>query len=320
MDDREVMAHAVRAAGAWGGLGAAPRLIRNRENAVFDVTLTNGTRAALRLHRAGYQTTPSIEAELTWCEALAKDGFPCPEPLRTLEGALTDEHAFAPVASLVSWIDADQIGENGVAFAGSVEAHCALYRDVGALLKRLHETTRRLSLEPLPRPKWDINGLVGDRPLWGRFWENPALDDAEKTRLLEARSLADSQLRRLDQEMQLIHADLLQENILARGDALYLIDFDDSGYGFTGYDLGTAMIQHCEIAYFDTLSDALLDGYGADTRMRASLPLFVMLRAMASCGWIMSRCPHDDPRQRFYAERALRCTERFLQTTTSSSS
>ena len=41
----------------------------------------------------------------------------------------------------------------------------------------------------------------------------------------------------------LIHADLLGENILDDGAGLRLIDFDDCGWGFRFYDLGTAMLQ-----------------------------------------------------------------------------
>lgn len=320
MKDSEAQAHAARAAEAWGGLAKPPSLIANRENAVFDVTLKDGRRAALRLHRSGYQTTPSIEAELIWTEALASAGFPCPVPLRTEAGELTHEPAFDPVTSLISWIDAEPIGAHGVPYSGDAAAHCALYRDVGALIRRLHDTTAALQLGPLPRPKWDIPGLLGEMPHWGRFWENPSLSGAERDELLSARERATAQLEDSKLDTGLIHADLLQENILSRAGDLWLIDFDDSGYGFLGYDLGTALIQHVEAPDYAGLSEALLDGYGADDAMAELLPLFVMLRGMASCGWIISRGAHDDPRQRVYADRALLCARRYVQTTTSSSS
>ncbi len=44
---------AQEAAQHWGG--QFPRLIRNRENAVFEIALPTGP-AALRLHRMGYQS------------------------------------------------------------------------------------------------------------------------------------------------------------------------------------------------------------------------------------------------------------------------
>ena len=61
MSDAEVLAQAVEAAGFWGGC-VAPRLIKNRENAVFEVMLPSG-RAALRLHRVGYQTEAAVRSE-----------------------------------------------------------------------------------------------------------------------------------------------------------------------------------------------------------------------------------------------------------------
>ena len=159
--------------------------------------------------------------------------------------------------------------------------------------------------------------MLGDAPLWGRFWENPSLTSTEVDELQAARARAKEHLTRLDPAVGLIHADLLQENILQNGAGLWLIDFDDSGLGYRGYDLGTALIQHAELAYLPALEAALCDGYGADAALRDAVPLYVMLRSMASCGWIMSRAPATDPRQRFYAQRALTCARRYAQTTTS---
>lgn len=319
MNDEAAIAAAGRLAAAWGGLVGAPRLIRNRENIVFEVHLQDGGHAALRLHRSGYQTAAAIRSELVWTKRLADAGFPCPRPLPTLGGDLVAMREGDPVASAVCWIDAGPIGENNVAFAGDATGHCALYRDVGRLIRHLHDTTDSIETADIQRPLWDSEGLLGDNPLWGRFWENPSLSAPEATELLEARAHAAQHLAQLGDGEGLIHADLLQENILQNQYGIWLIDFDDSGFGYRGYDLGTALIQHAELPYLDALSDALCEGYGANAALRKAVPLFIMLRSMASCGWIMSRADTDDARQRFYAERALTCARRYAQTTTSSS-
>lgn len=324
MTEREAILLAERAAQAWGGFDAPPQLIRNRENIVFEVHLKHGGHAALRLHRAGYQTTPAIEAELLWTERLAEAGLRCPRPLHTVAGGLTEEAAFGPVASAVAWIEADPIGENGVPFAGTTDAHCALNERVGALIGTLHRTTDAIETHDIARPSWNADALLGETPRWGRFWDNPALYPEEVALLQDARRIAAQHLARLDLPVRLIHADLLQENILSNDEGLWLIDFDDSGYGYAGYDLGTALIQHAESSDFDALSRALVAGYqttaGPAAWLAETVPLFTMLRSMASCGWIISRAKPDDARQRFYAKRAVLCAERYLQTTTSSSS
>jgi len=279
MNNDAAGAMAQRVAAAWGALDGVPRLIRNRENIVFEALFTDGRRAALRLHRAGYQTTQAIEAELIWTERLAEAGFPCALPLRCLNGDLvcvTDGVA----ASVVTWIDADGIGENDVTYDGNEAAHCALYRDVGRLIRALHEATDAMDTGDITRPSWEREALLGDAPLWGRFWENPSLTSTEVDELQAARARAKEHLTRLDPAVGLIHADLLQENILQNGAGLWLIDFDDSGLGYRGYDLGTALIQHAELAYLPALEAALCDGYGADAALRDAVPLYVMLRSM----------------------------------------
>ena len=76
---------AQEAAQHWGG--QSPRLIRNRENAVFEITLPTGP-AALRLHRMGYQSDAAIWSELWWCAALAAEGVAVPAALPNLQGDL----------------------------------------------------------------------------------------------------------------------------------------------------------------------------------------------------------------------------------------
>ena len=49
------------------------------------------------------------------------------------------------------------------------------------------------------------------------------------------------------------------------------------------------------------------------TRPLAQISLFVALRAVASCGWIVTRAAPDDPRQRFYASRAVRAAQRLMR-------
>lgn len=306
----DITTQAQQAATFWGGFADAPRLIRNRENAVFEVTLQTGQRAALRLHRQGYQTHSAIEAELTWTLALAQSGFPCPRPIAAKDGRTVQTLAGGRLVSMVTWIDARPIGENAVPFKGSLEQQQSLYTRLGALIAQLHARTDQLGMGALDRPSWGRDGLLGDQPLWGRFWENSSLTAAEQALLKRARDHAAKQLQAIPELQEtLIHADLIQENVLQNAQGLHIIDFDDSGFGYKLYDLGAALIQHAESPDLDALTKALCAGYGCDTSL---MSLFIMLRAMASCGWIMSRAPATDPKQRFYAARALNCAQRYL--------
>ncbi|QDY69946.1 phosphotransferase enzyme family protein [Qingshengfaniella alkalisoli] len=319
MNDAEALDRAARAAEAWGGLATPPRLIVNRENAVFDVTLASGQRAALRLHRPGYQSPETIISELRWTEALADAGFPCPWPQRTVDGGFihTPDDG-GPIASVVLWVPGEEIGAMGEQFGGTADEQTGLYRRLGGLLADLHLTSDSTAPTDLTRHAWDIDAFCSDTPLWGRFWENPSLTPKESQFLLTARDDARDRLtKRGTDGYGLIHADVLQENVLRDGRQLYLIDFDDGGFGYRLYDLGTALIQHEGQPNFDALKAAMIDGYRAEGGTltdddAAEIDLFVMLRGLASTGWVMSRAAPDDTKQRTYAERGLRTARRWL--------
>ncbi|WP_343080531.1 phosphotransferase enzyme family protein [Ostreiculturibacter nitratireducens] len=304
----------------WGGARDEPCFVKLRENLVFDVTLTDGTRAALRLHRPGYQSRAAIGAELDWTGRLAVAGLRVPRPVPTRSGSFTAE-AGGRVASAVSWLEGTALGAAGEPLGGTASDQARTMRALGALLARLHSATDRLELpDGFPRPAWDEEGLLGEAPLWGRFWENPALSMTERGILAEARDKARNELEAFRIEgadFGLIHADVLRENVLSGPSGLSLIDFDDSGHGFRMYDLGTALVQNLEETALPQLAAALIAGYRAERPLpehaARRLPLFTALRAFASAGWIVTRMPPGDPRQRFYAERALRMARIVLE-------
>lgn len=317
--DAEALALAEAAVGFWGGALQTPRLVKNRENIVFDVRLTGGQRVALRLHRPGYQSTAGIAAELGWMARLAAQGFPVPEPVAGSSGGwLTD--AGGRAASCVAWLDGIPIGAAEQPLPGGIDEQKALFHAIGGLVAWLHNETDGGALPAeFARPAWDEEGLLGSAPLWGRFWENPAFTSSERDLINAARDRARGQMqafRATGGDYGAIHADVLRENILRQDDRLVLIDFDDSGAGFRMFDLATAIVQSLEEPALPTLAAALLAGYGARRALPASagrwLTLFVMLRTFASAGWILTRAGPDDPRQRFYAARALRMANHFL--------
>ena len=237
-----------------------PKLIKIRENIVYRITLPDGTWAALRLHRPGYQSRKGIEAELDWTSQLAQRGVPVPLPVSTTAG---DRTAIVGdrIASCVHWLAGDPIGAGEVPFVGSPDLHCASMRALGGLLAQMHRVTDTLSLPSCDaRPKWDASGFCGPDPLWGRFWENPALTASERDLLIASRDTAADKLGAFRGDYGLIHADVLRENVLAGPDGLSLIDFDDAGYGFRAYDLGTALVQNLEEPALPDLVQALCDG------------------------------------------------------------
>ena len=300
-------------AAAWGADGPIC-LIAERENAVYRVSI-NDAPVALRLHRKGYQEKASILSELIWTNRLADAEFSCPRPVSMPDGSLLLEIDGGRYASVISWVDGMPIGRAEEAFDGTITEHCDLYRGVGLLLAELHNVTDSIKTNDITRPSWNLSGLLGKSPFWGRFWENPSLSASEKKFMIYARDAAYAHLEGMkDADFGLIHADALQENIFSTPSGLTLIDFDDSGFGYRGYDLGALMSQHYTLRYLDDLIEAVRDGYGV-LRPAPSLEdihFFLMLRGFASSGWVIPREPKKSTTQRRYAERALHLSYQWL--------
>ena len=316
----EAKAHAMAqtALAFWGNASAPPRLVRIGENVVFEAHLRDGRHVALRLHRPGYQSLAAIEAELEWCAALADAGVPVPRPVRAINGGWTG-HVANRRASCVEWLAGEPIGAGHlplVGDAGQVRAEAA---ELGALIARFHGACDAGAVpDDFPRKPWDAKALLGERPRWGAFWDNPALDEKSRALLLAARDEARNRVTQA-RDFGPIHADLLRENVLRGPEGLALIDFDDSGPGWRLYDLGTARVSAWRDPQLPALVEGLLAGYSAlrplPPDQRAVLPVFMALRAFASAGWVMSRCALDDPRNAAYAERAVALARHVLEGT-----
>ena len=303
-----IEALANEAAAHWHGTPL--RLLRNRENAVFEMALPGGIRAALRLHRQGYQPDAAIRSELWWCAALAAKGVNVPAALPDSNGNLLVTLSTGRCASAISWIEGDPLGEAGVPFTTPVPGLLDQHRSLGQLLRTLHDTTQALTLPAdFQRPRWDLDGLTGESPFWGRFWDHPAATPDQRTTLIRARHALRERLSH-QPDVQLVHADVLRENVIVNGRSVYLIDFDDSGYGFPLYDLGTAMSQNLyEPAYTD-IRDALMSGYcTTDTDL---VEIMTLARTCASVGWTMPRLAKDDPIHARHIARAVMCADRIL--------
>ncbi|WP_295070730.1 phosphotransferase [Tabrizicola sp.] len=299
------MTPAEEAARHWDG--RMIRLIRDRENHVFEMQTPQG-RAALRLHRAGYQSPAAIRSELWWCAALAQAGLPVPAALPARDGSLLVALSDGRHASAIAWMEGEALGEAAQPNTRPLPLVLDLYHALGRLLAQVHQATDRLTLPPdFTRPRWDWDGLVGDDPLWGRFWDHPAATSDQRATLIRAR---DALRERLAGDIGLIHADVLRENVLVNGRSVSLIDFDDSGFGYRLHDLGTALVQTVQHPEHVQLRDALMAGYGTtDIEM---VEAFTLARTLASVGWTMPRLAPDDPINRSHLARAIFCAKRVL--------
>lgn len=303
---------ATEAAAHWGGTPIA--LIRNRENAVFRMSLPDGEQAALRLHRIGYQTQAAIDSELWFCTELANHGLPVPRPITAQGHKARVQLSNGRMATAVTWMPGAPLGEAGVPLTGTPNDQAALHHALGQMLARIHTTTEALPLPPnFERPSWDIDGLTGEAPFWGRFWDHPSLTPAESATLQAARQFLRITLQAHNAPLIPVHADVLRENILVADGALALIDFDDSGLGFPLYDLGTVLSQNLYEPAFAEIRAGLIAGYETLRSVEARMvDVFTLARCLASVGWTMPRLAPHDPIMRSHIDRALLCAKRVM--------
>jgi acetylornithine/succinyldiaminopimelate/putrescine aminotransferase/Ser/Thr protein kinase RdoA (MazF antagonist) len=289
---------------AHWNLGGAPlELVKHRENTIFKVTAADGRAYALRVHRHGYHTDAELQSEIDWMRTLSSDGcLETPTVVPTVDGRdfVTVRHERVPQprqVSVIEWINGTAFDNLGRVERG-VEAELKeRYRKLGALAGRLHRhSATHRPPAGFTRPAWDEAGLVGEQPLWGRFWEHPKVTREQRALMRKARIVLDGLLKQIGKDPEhygLIHADFLPENVLVEDGHMRLIDFDDSGWGWYLFEVAASVFPHVNQPFFDALLAEYVAGYRTErelsTEHEALIPAFIMLRGFSYLGWLKTR-------------------------------
>jgi Ser/Thr protein kinase RdoA (MazF antagonist) len=285
---------------------AALELVHMAENVTFRVTGRDAAAYVLRLHRPGYRTHEELKSERVWIRALDEAGIGVPAPVPASDGsdyvpvriAATGERRYA---GLTRWVDGE-ILFGVLRRTADTDARGRYYEQLGAMMATLHNQSTAWSVPPsFRRHTLDADGLMGDRPFWGPFWEHAALSQSERRLLLATRARVHAALEGLGRDpatWSLIHADMHPGNILVVGDRLAIIDFDDSGFGWHHYDIAVALISQRGEPDEALVEAAFLRGYRAvrpfAEAAAALIPLFTLVRGMAVIGWYHQR-PDIEP-------------------------
>ncbi|MEH6469854.1 MAG: phosphotransferase [Halopseudomonas sp.] len=277
-------------------------LIKYRENAVYRLVTTEGEEFAVRINRPGYHSEPALRSELQWIDALDRHGFDVPQVIPTTEAELLVTVSVSDVpeprqVGLFSWVEGQPLAAELECSPEDKGKIRSIYRTVGQSAAKLHNQATSWPLpEGFQRHAWDLEGLVGEQPFWGRFWELESLTSEQRQLLIAARDQVRRDLRKLGQEpglYSLIHADFVPDNLLVDGGCVRLIDFDDAGFGWHLFEIATALYFIQDEPYFDTARDAMIAGY-RDHRPLSDealeqLPLFLVARGCTYLGWVQSR-------------------------------
>lgn len=295
----------------WGMQAQEIRLIKMRENAVFRVVNTTGRSFAMRIHHDGNHSDAALRSELQWMAVLQHEGFDLPRVVPALDGRLFVRAKVGGADSfrqvdLFEWIEGRQLGTSDNGLAGGLDDTARTYRTIGSLMARLHNQAVTWDTpDGFERQRWDLKGLVGDQPLWGRFWELAALSATQRELLVRARDRVRRELELLtgradhDQSFSLIHADFVPENLLISDEGqVRLIDFDDAGFGWHLFDIATALHFIQDDPQYEAARAGLIAGYRGHRNLADSqldkLPVFMAARSFTYLGWVHTRPESKD--------------------------
>jgi Ser/Thr protein kinase RdoA (MazF antagonist) len=321
MDNETVdrtFAPAARAALKFFPLDAEePALVSLSENVTFKVSdRRDGQTYVLRLHRPGYHTLEELNSERAWISALADAGIDVPHRVPARDGrdyvpvtiAATGERRFA---GLARWTEgrllSDVLAETG---DRKVVEHS--FAQLGAITASMHNQASAWRPPPgFKRHALDSDGLMGEAPHWGPFWEHRSLSAAERDLLLAVRARMHAMLTGLGRDpsaYSLIHADMHPGNILVEGDRLTVIDFDDAGFGWHQYDIAVALTAWQTKPNAAEIERAFLAGYRATRPVPdealSLIPTFRLIRWMATIGWFHQRPELNRPSSVFEERKA----------------
>jgi Ser/Thr protein kinase RdoA (MazF antagonist) len=282
------------ALGLWNETeGAAAQLINYSENHTFLIDTAGQGRFTLRVHRPGYQSRPSIESELAWLTALRQaTDLAIPEPVSGWNGSLLQ--AFRTAG-----------GEDRLAvlfrFVAGVEPTLAddltgLFGTLGTFAATMHRHVMEWERPPgFERQAWNAETVLSPEGLWGDWRRAPGVDPEIAIVLEELSQTLTARLGCYGTSRQrygLVHADMRLGNILDDAGKITLIDFDDCGFCWYGYDFAASISFHETSPVIPALKSAWLSSYRAvrpfNEEDEAELESMVMLRRMALLAWIGS--------------------------------
>jgi Ser/Thr protein kinase RdoA (MazF antagonist) len=180
------------------------------------------------------------------------------------------------------------------------------FAELGELTARLHLHSR--DWQPpagFTRFAWGYDEALGSVARWGRWQDAPGVDSATQPVLTRLDATLRDRLAaygRGPERWGLIHADLRLANLLARpGSPTAVIDFDDCGFGWFGYDFGAAVSFVEDHPDVPAATEQWVEGYRRVAALSADdaaeLGTFVMFRRLLLLAWIGSHADVDVARE-----------------------
>ncbi|HEX3964075.1 MAG TPA: phosphotransferase [Trebonia sp.] len=311
--------------------GAELSLLNVSENATFRVTDPDGRRSILRVHRLGYHSEAAIESELAWMDALrAEAGIRTPRVLPATDGRRVVSAAGRHCVRFEFLPGSEPAGADGGpralahfaelgAITARMHAHARNWARPGWFTRFRWDDDDAFGAEHLiprpppqaptsiprpppqapasiPRPPPQAPAPRGRTGRWGRWRDGVGVGPAEAEILGQLERRLRERLARYGagpDKFGLIHADTRLANLLVHEGTTAVIDFDDAGFGWYLYDLGTTVSFFEDDIAVPGLIAAWLAGYREAGGVLGPQDIaetwtFILFRRLLLTAWIGS--------------------------------
>jgi len=288
---------------AYGGHpGVVIELLNVSENATFLVSDPDTGPSVLRVHRLGYHTEREIASELAWMDALrAEAGVRTPRVLPATDGrrvvtvAERDGSSGRPAERHCVRFEFLPGSEPG-GLGDEPALTAAHFAELGEITARMHRHAREWSRPAwFTRFHWDYAAAFGRQARWGRWQDGIGVGPSEREILTRLDDMLRARLTAYGngpERYGLVHADTRLANLLVHDGSVSVIDFDDSGFSWYLYDLGTSVSFFEHEPGVPALVDSWLRGYRRVTPLppgdEAEIWTFIMFRRLLLVAWIGS--------------------------------
>jgi Ser/Thr protein kinase RdoA (MazF antagonist) len=299
----------------WGIKNTKVELIAYRENITFKAQDDFGNKLVLRFHRKNYSHKYEIVSELLWLEALNEKDINVPKPVKSIQNNYI-ENIEGQLISILSWINGlplTKINENK-----DEQINELIFFNLGKEIAKIHKFSDDwIKTDQFRKRKWDIEGLLGENPVWDKFWTNPELTQTQTDQINSMKKQSYFFLKKMIGELDygLIHADAVRDNVLVQDNyKVNLIDFDDSGFGFRLFDIATTLLHYIKDKNYLIIKKNILKGYLSVRFLDFNfLNIFILIRSFTYVGWNISRInePNGKKRNKKYIENIFTVSKKL---------
>jgi Ser/Thr protein kinase RdoA (MazF antagonist) len=270
-------------------------LLNVSENATFLVEDPEAGPSVLRVHRLGYHTEQEIASELAWMDALrAEAGVRTPRILPAADGRRVVTVAEPGGTAVRHCVRFEFLP--GTEPGGEPDLTKSHFEELGEITARMHRHARGWRRPAwFTRFHWDYPAAFGRIPRWGRWQDGIGVGTAERRVLARLDDVLRTRLHAFGTgagRYGLVHADTRLANLLVHDGSVSVIDFDDSGFSWYLYDLGTSVSFFEHSPEVPGLLDSWLEGYRRVGELpaedRAEIWTFILFRRLLLLAWIGS--------------------------------